>query len=215
MDGTAMFPLLISNSVPHSNLRNLKQASTRTAHTSHSSVAAASGAISSNPLPSPQNRSQGSLRESHLPLPSPAEYYSAFLGAVSPSTFFWVLAMWVPELRHPLCCISIDCPGFGGRSPAPSFQPEDSRGGESPPSYDAVAGVLCKWTNIGKGWRHRWFSLEGGVLTYSKIRRRDPTLVPAGGGVRLIGSAAAAAASTGCRKAQKPVRVVRHKVSKR
>ncbi|KAG6491869.1 hypothetical protein ZIOFF_046808 [Zingiber officinale] len=116
--------------------------------------------------------------------------------------------MGIAELRHPLCCISIDWPSFGGRSPGPSFQQEDSKGCESPSSYDAVAGVLCKWTNIGKGWRHRWFSLEGGVLTYSKIRRRDPTWVPAGRGVRLIGSAAAAA-STGCRKAQKPVRVVR------
>lgn len=126
-------------------------------------------------------------------------------------------AMWVPELRHPLCCISIDGPSFGGRSPAPSFQPEDSsRGCESPPSYDAVAGVLCKWTNIGKGWRHRWFSLEGGVLTYSKIRRRDidPIWVPAGRGVRLIGSAPAVA-STGCRKAQKPISVVRLMVSDR
>lgn len=34
----------------------------------------------------------------------------------------------------------------------------------------AVAGVLHKWVNYGKGWRLRWFVLEGGVLSYYKLR---------------------------------------------
>ncbi|GJN09386.1 hypothetical protein PR202_ga27389 [Eleusine coracana subsp. coracana] len=50
----------------------------------------------------------------------------------------------------------------GDRTPPPSpLQPP-------PPS---VAGMLCKWTNIGKGWRPRWFA----ILAYAKIRRRSRT----------------------------------------
>ncbi|XP_065875918.1 oxysterol-binding protein-related protein 1D [Euphorbia lathyris] len=33
----------------------------------------------------------------------------------------------------------------------------------------AVAGILYKWVNYGKGWRPRWFMLEDGVLSYYKI----------------------------------------------
>ncbi|EEF47596.1 oxysterol-binding protein-related protein 1D [Ricinus communis] len=33
----------------------------------------------------------------------------------------------------------------------------------------AVAGILYKWVNYGKGWRSRWFVLEDGVLSYYKI----------------------------------------------
>nr|XP_009401674.1 PREDICTED: oxysterol-binding protein-related protein 1B-like isoform X2 [Musa acuminata subsp. malaccensis] len=119
------------------------------------------------------------------------------------------------EMPHPLCCISIDCPGLGARSPAPDNPTPDPDGAGEGPSSAAVAGILCKWTNIGKGWRYRWFSLQSGVLSYSKIRRGDPPLVPEGsGGVRLIGrtaalfSQAAAASATACRKPRKPVRVV-------
>ncbi|URD80495.1 oxysterol-binding protein [Musa troglodytarum] len=119
------------------------------------------------------------------------------------------------EMPHPLCCISIDCPELGGRSPPVPAHPPPGLDGEG--SSVAVAGVLCKWTNIGKGWRYRWFSLQSGVLSYSKIRRGDPPLVPDGGGVRLIGSAAALssrpAAAPGGRRARKPVRVVHLKVS--
>ncbi|KAJ8511695.1 hypothetical protein OPV22_002129 [Ensete ventricosum] len=130
------------------------------------------------------------------------------------------------EMPHPLCCIALDCPGLGARSRAPADPPPDPGGAEGPSSTVAVAGVLCKWTNIGKGWRHRWFSLGNGVLSYSRIRRRDPPPVPEGDGVRLIGSATAmfapitAASSSsrpvsgcGCRQPQKPVRVVHLKIS--
>ncbi|RWW15296.1 hypothetical protein GW17_00020873 [Ensete ventricosum] len=132
------------------------------------------------------------------------------------------------EMPHPLCCIALDCPGLGARSRAPADPPPDPGGAEGPSSTVAVAGVLCKWTNIGKGWRHRWFSLGNGVLSYSRIRRRDPPPVPEGDGVRLIGSATAmfapitAASSSsrpvsgcGCRQPQKPVRVVHLKVCER
>ena len=48
----------------------------------------------------------------------------------------------------------------------------------------AVAGVLYKWVNYGKGWRSRWFVLdEGGVLCYYKIH--GPDKVPVG--PRVIG----------------------------
>lgn len=91
---------------------------------------------------------------------------------------------------HPLCCLAGEWPGGGGlaagdRSPLPPPAAE----GEAP----AVAGVLYKWTNIGKGWRPRWFAIRGGVLAYSKIRRRiaaEPhPASEAAGGVRLIGVA--------------------------
>ncbi|RLN40126.1 oxysterol-binding protein-related protein 1B-like [Panicum miliaceum] len=91
---------------------------------------------------------------------------------------------------HPLCCLAGEWPGSGGglaagdRSPPP--EPAGAEG-EAP----AVAGVLYKWTNIGKGWRPRWFAIRGGVLAYSKIRRRvaaEPhPAAEAAGGVRLIG----------------------------
>jgi hypothetical protein len=31
------------------------------------------------------------------------------------------------------------------------------------------AGVLLKYVNLGKGWRHRLFVLRGGVLRYYKV----------------------------------------------
>jgi hypothetical protein len=64
-----------------------------------------------------------------------------------------------------------------------------------------VAGVLHKWTNIGKGWRPRWFAvLRGGLLAYSKIRRRSAGAAASPGlsadaGPRLIGSAGYGAAA--------------------
>ena len=30
-------------------------------------------------------------------------------------------------------------------------------------------GVLVKYVNFGKGWRHRLFVLKGGVLRYYKV----------------------------------------------
>ncbi|KAL0324444.1 UNVERIFIED_CONTAM: Oxysterol-binding protein-related protein 2B [Sesamum calycinum] len=39
----------------------------------------------------------------------------------------------------------------------------------------SVAGVLYKWTNYGKGWRSRWFTLRSnGILSYSKTFRPSP-----------------------------------------
>lgn len=33
-----------------------------------------------------------------------------------------------------------------------------------------VVGVLVKYVNLGKGWRHRLFVLQNGVLRYYKVR---------------------------------------------
>jgi oxysterol-binding protein 1 len=90
---------------------------------------------------------------------------------------------------HPLCCLAGEWPASGAAGDDRSPPPEGS--GEAP----AVAGVLYKWTNIGKGWRPRWFAIRGGVLAYSKIRRRVAAPAPprpaseAAAGVRLIGVA--------------------------
>ncbi len=35
-----------------------------------------------------------------------------------------------------------------------------------------VAGVLIKYVNFGKGWRHRLFVLQNGVLRYYKVWSR-------------------------------------------
>lgn len=121
---------------------------------------------------------------------------------------------------HPLCCISIDWPAIGDRSPVPA-EPEPVLGGggegEGSSSAVAVAGVLYKWTNYGKGWRSRWFSLRNGVLSYFKIPRQEEVPFTDGDGVRLIGTAATrlsrANASCGRRNPPKPVGVVYLKVS--
>ncbi|KAL6905310.1 hypothetical protein ACP4OV_002911 [Aristida adscensionis] len=89
---------------------------------------------------------------------------------------------------HPLCCLAGEWPGLACGDRAPPVPVEEGEG-----EAVAVAGVLYKWTNIGKGWRPRWFAIRGGVLAYSKIRRRvaaepAPGAEAAGaGGVRLIG----------------------------
>ncbi|XP_057530094.1 oxysterol-binding protein-related protein 1D isoform X2 [Amaranthus tricolor] len=57
----------------------------------------------------------------------------------------------------------------------------------------AVAGILYKWVNYGKGWRSRWFVLEDGVLSYYKLHGPDKILVTSSSprseknGVRVIG----------------------------
>lgn len=94
----------------------------------------------------------------------------------------------------------------------------------------AVAGVLYKWVNYGKGWRSRWFVLEDGVLSYYKVHGPDKILVgPAceAGGVRVIGedslrrvrkdqlmggAAAAAAAARGSGNQGKPFGEIHLKV---
>jgi oxysterol-binding protein 1 len=69
----------------------------------------------------------------------------------------------------------------------------------------AVEGALHKWTNYGRGWRGRWFSLRDGVLSYSKIRPAGAGPPHRDGEVRLIG-----ANRTG--RADKPAGVVCLKV---
>ncbi|XP_062205293.1 oxysterol-binding protein-related protein 2A-like isoform X3 [Phragmites australis] len=113
---------------------------------------------------------------------------------------------------HPLCCLAREWPpggglGAGDRSPPP--QPVE---GVGPEGEAAVAGVLYKWTNIGRGWRPRWFAIRGGVLAYSKIRQRVaaeplPTEATAAGGVRLIGVARGAGAG------ERPIGFVHLKIS--
>uniref|UniRef100_A0ACD5TMX9 Uncharacterized protein n=1 Tax=Avena sativa TaxID=4498 RepID=A0ACD5TMX9_AVESA len=116
---------------------------------------------------------------------------------------------------HPLCCLAADfCPGgaepdAGDRSPQPAAPAADGA---------AVAGVLNKWTNIGRGWRPRWFAIRGGVLAYWKIRRRvaaeETTTSPppteaaaaAAAGVRLIGGAA-------CGAGEQPIGFIHLKIS--
>ncbi|XP_010933694.1 oxysterol-binding protein-related protein 2A isoform X1 [Elaeis guineensis] len=123
---------------------------------------------------------------------------------------------------HPLCCISIDCPRVGDRSPAPAEPEPELYGvveGEASSSAVAVAvaGVLYKWINFGKGWRSRWFSLRNGVLSYSKIPQGEEVSFSEGEGVRLIGTAASrlsrANVSCGGRNPPKPVGVVYLKIS--
>ncbi|WVZ89823.1 hypothetical protein U9M48_036181, partial [Paspalum notatum var. saurae] len=58
----------------------------------------------------------------------------------------------------------------------------------------AVAGVMHKWVNYGKGWRLRWFVLEDGVLSYYKLRSGRGAIV-AGTGEAATSPAAAAGAA--------------------
>ncbi|XP_062192636.1 oxysterol-binding protein-related protein 2A-like isoform X1 [Phragmites australis] len=99
-----------------------------------------------------------------------------------------------------LCCLS-------GVPPTP-----EPAAAAAPGAAVAVEGVLHKWTNYGRGWRERWFSLRDGVLSYSKIRADAPG---AGAGaadddreVRLIGARIGIA-----RRTEKPAGVVCLKVS--
>lgn len=64
------------------------------------------------------------------------------------------------------------------------------------PRQDAVAGVLHKWVNYGKGWRSRWFVLEDGVLSYYKLRGSggaagEVAASPAAAAARVIGDGSA------------------------
>ncbi|KAK4425491.1 Oxysterol-binding protein-related protein 2A [Sesamum alatum] len=106
--------------------------------------------------------------------------------------------MRVKEL-HPLCCIPFESPEIGPESPEPTLLRTGSavnfsgggsdfndRGSDVSAST-SVAGVLYKWTNYGKGWRSRWFTLRSnGVLSYAKTRRPDS---PPGNDVVVIGPA--------------------------
>ncbi|KAG9154426.1 hypothetical protein Leryth_000848 [Lithospermum erythrorhizon] len=102
---------------------------------------------------------------------------------------------------HPLCCISLEgnCGNAplvnGDNSPEPTLLRTGSAvltasmygGSEGFVGGDGgggFAGLLYKWTNYGKGWRSRWFTIKNGVLSYSKTRR--PENVP-GDDLRVIG----------------------------
>ncbi|XP_037465462.1 oxysterol-binding protein-related protein 2A-like isoform X1 [Triticum dicoccoides] len=116
--------------------------------------------------------------------------------------------------HHALCCLS-SAPPQPEASPTPAPEPAAATATPGPGSV-AVAGVLHKWTNYGRGWRERWFSLRDGVLSYSKIRADAGGGEAAGriaddGEVRLIGGASAMIA--GGRRPEKPVGVVCLKVS--
>ncbi|XP_051119509.1 oxysterol-binding protein-related protein 2A-like [Andrographis paniculata] len=103
--------------------------------------------------------------------------------------------MRVKEM-HPLCCITLEthvagAAGAGDASPEPILLRTGSAvnlfdsGSDPAANSDAgattVAGILYKWTNYGKGWRSRWFTLrDNGVLSYSKTsRRRSAAALPA------------------------------------
>ncbi|KAK7252671.1 hypothetical protein RIF29_36785 [Crotalaria pallida] len=98
---------------------------------------------------------------------------------------------------HPLCCITLESPGFGNNSPeieavslsrTRSVPAGGSYGNAGEGSEATVAGVLYKWTNYGKGWRSRWFRLRNGVLSYAKIRHPENlNLLSPADDLRLIG----------------------------
>uniref|UniRef100_A0ACD5ZV66 Uncharacterized protein n=2 Tax=Avena sativa TaxID=4498 RepID=A0ACD5ZV66_AVESA len=116
--------------------------------------------------------------------------------------------------HHALCCLS-SAPPQPDAPPTPAPEPAGPTATAAPGSV-AVAGVLHKWTNYGRGWRERWFSLRDGVLSYSKIRsdaggRAVEGGIAEDGEVRLIGGASARIA--GDRRPEKPAGVVCLKVS--
>ncbi|KAL3645593.1 Oxysterol-binding protein-related protein 2A [Castilleja foliolosa] len=132
--------------------------------------------------------------------------------------------MRVKEM-HPLCCITLVSTGIGDGSPEPTLLRTGSavnftsRGSEvnawgsdvSNSASTSVAGILYKWTNYGKGWRSRWFTLRNnGVLSYSKTTR-SPDAPPLGD-VVLIGSASRSGRRSG-RKHSKSVGIVHLKIS--
>ena len=122
------------------------------------------------------------------------------------------------HLHHSaLCCLSAAPPLPGDATPTLTPEPEAAAAASGPAV--AVEGVLHKWTNYGRGWRERWFSLRDGVLSYSKIRAADAGSVARAGAraqagaadgdgeVRLIGSRVG-----GARRTEKPAGVVFLKV---
>lgn len=130
--------------------------------------------------------------------------------------------MRVKEM-HPLCCITLESPWIGEGSPEPALLrtgsavnfsgggSEANAGGSDVSTSTSVAGILYKWTNYGKGWRSRWFTLRNnGVLSYSKTRRPDS---PPGSDVVLIGSSTGYRRSGG--KHSKTVGIVHLKVGKK
>ncbi|MFS8032318.1 putative oxysterol-binding protein [Helianthus anomalus] len=122
---------------------------------------------------------------------------------------------------HPLCCILAQSPQTRNQSLEPrmklsrtcsaGMRPDDNAGGfESCSDSRRFAGVLYKWTHYGKGWRCRWFQLQGDVISYSNNLQSDAFVV--GKDVRFIGNV-----FSGCsirQKHQKNVGVVHRQVMK-
>ncbi|KAA8522253.1 hypothetical protein F0562_012926 [Nyssa sinensis] len=138
--------------------------------------------------------------------------------------------MRVKEM-HPLCCISLESPGIGDKSPEVMLSRSGSslpasmfsrgsvgNGGRPKISEARFAGALYKWTNYGKGWRSRWFVLRNGMLSYSKIPQPESVALPsAGDDFRLIGDVSSGRLSgldsSGRRKHHKTVGIVHLKIS--
>ncbi|RLM60735.1 oxysterol-binding protein-related protein 2A-like [Panicum miliaceum] len=114
-----------------------------------------------------------------------------------------------------LCCLSAAPPLPGDATPTLPLAPDPAAAAAAAATSAAsgaavaVEGVLHKWTNYGRGWRERWFSLRDGVLSYSKIRAgAGAGSAEEDGEVRLIGSRVG-----GARHTEKPTGVVSLKVS--
>lgn len=106
-----------------------------------------------------------------------------------------------------LCCLSAAPPLPGDATPTMPLTPDPAAAAASGSAL-AVEGVMHKWTNYGRGWRERWFSLRDGVLSYSKIRDdAGAAAAEEDGEVRLIGSRIG-----GSRRREKPAGVVSLKV---
>ncbi|XP_024526825.1 oxysterol-binding protein-related protein 1B isoform X1 [Selaginella moellendorffii] len=63
------------------------------------------------------------------------------------------------------------------KSPTAKTRKKSHSGDVCASSAPALAGVLHKWVNYGKGWRPRWFELEDGILFYYKIHGPDKICV--------------------------------------
>jgi len=111
-----------------------------------------------------------------------------------------------------LCCLSAAPPLPGDATPTLPLAPDPAAAAAAASGAAvAVEGVLHKWTNYGRGWRERWFSLRDGVLSYSKIRAgAGAGAAEEDGEVRLIGSRVG-----GARHTEKPTGVVSLKVRAR
>ncbi|KAL6007892.1 hypothetical protein ACLOJK_033396 [Asimina triloba] len=97
---------------------------------------------------------------------------------------------------HPLCCIALESAAVTEqRSPAHLPPRSEDNAGKERGAEANVAGVLHKWTNYGKGWRSRWFSLRNGLLAYSKIRGSE--IAPVSDEVRVIGDSSVRLARCG------------------
>ncbi|XP_076914332.1 oxysterol-binding protein-related protein 2A-like [Bidens hawaiensis] len=137
--------------------------------------------------------------------------------------------MRVKEM-YPLCCISLEDSGDGNlslpnttslsllsRSCSVTDMRSDLNAVGFPSSGSdsgSFAGVLCKWTNYGKGWRSRWFVLRNGVVSYSKIL--CPESLTGGDDVRFIGDVSFGRLkrlNSSGNKPQKTVGVVHLKIS--